>query len=136
MKDFSHHLKLIEDNQENHEIIFKMIEGETYFMSKEEVVPMAQQEQLYFFSNENEIIGIGIKQKSRIFDDIWSIGMLIKKEFRSKGLGTLLLIKLQEICLLEGKISMSGCACSNIASRKTIEKSSGNLNGNVVSVQF
>jgi predicted acetyltransferase len=129
-------LNLIQNNENNEKWIQEIIKDEKHFLSKEEVLPMMEQGNLYFFEDKESIVGIGVKQNSLVYEDVSSIGMLIKSEFRQKGLGSLLLLKLQHLCLLEGKISNSGCAYENNLSRKTIEKSSGELKGFVLKIDF
>jgi predicted acetyltransferase len=129
-------LNLIENNVNNEKYIQEIIKDEKNFLTKEEVFPMLEKGNLYFFRNQESIIGIGVKQNSLVYENVSSIGMLIKQEFRQKGLGSLLLLKLQHLCLMEGKISNSGCAYENVLSRKTIEKSSGELRGFVLNVDF
>ncbi len=125
-------LHTIENTAENQSILRDIIKEEVFFISEQEMIPLLQEQQLYFFKDKDTIIGVGILQHSLIQEHVCSVGMCIKQEFRRQGLGTLLLLQLQQ----KGspKIVTSGCSVMNDASRRTIEKSFGILRGRVLKV--
>jgi len=128
-------LELIENNEQNFKTVSEIIKDEEFFLTVNEIEPLLKNKILYYFYKDKEIYGIGVYQESRISNDYVSIGMLIKKEFRRIGLGTLLLLKLQQLAIKNNKVlCMSGCSARNPNSRKTIEKSSGILRGKVIIV--
>lgn len=133
-----YYLELIEYTPENLEKTAGMIKGDQYFISSVEQLQECMEERIiYYFKNKetNAIVGIGVLENSRVMSECCSIGMFILEEYRKQGFGTLLLLKLQHLALLNGKtVCTSGCEKENRNSRKTIEKSGGILHGTYLEI--
>jgi predicted acetyltransferase len=131
-------LELIEYNDENIKKLEILCNDEKHFIQgEEEIKKSIENKELYYFLKEKELIGIGVFQKSKIFDDSSSIGMMILKEYRNLGMGTMLLKKLHCFSFKNNiTTTSSGCSSENFVSKKTIEKSFGVQRGNVLVINL
>ena len=78
--------------------------------------------ELYIGEIEEKAAAFGIIEKSKLYDDVASIGMFTIAEGRQRGIGTNMLIALKELCYREGITPIAGCWYYNHNSKKTLEK--------------
>lgn len=93
-------------------------------------------ESIYIAEKENDLVGFGVIEKGVIRDDLCSIGMFVRKEFRRAGIGTNILIELKGIVKSKGKKAVSGCWYYNHNSLKTQFKSGNSCSSRLLRVKF
>lgn len=91
---------------------------------------------IYIAEKENELVGFGIIEAGVIREDLQSIGMFVRKEFREMGIGTNILKGLKVIVKSKGKKSISGCWYYNHNSLKTQLKSGNYCCTRLLTVKF
>jgi len=77
--------------------------------------------QLFVYYRGPELLGIGIVEKSKMFENLGSIGMFTNEAFRQQGVGRTILIQLRKWCNQQGIKPISGCWYYNEASKRTLE---------------
>ncbi|MDF2545238.1 MAG: GCN5-related N-acetyltransferase [Anaerosolibacter sp.] len=78
--------------------------------------------ELYIGEIEGKVAAFGIIEKSKLYDQVASIGMFTIAEGRQQGIGTNMIIALKELCYEEGITPIAGCWYYNHHSKKTLEK--------------
>ena len=79
-------------------------------------------QEVMVFLKEDQLVGAGTFKtiwKNQIFRDI---GMVVAKDYRRKGIGTFILIKLKQHCEEHDLIPVCGCWYYNHSSKRTLEK--------------
>lgn len=102
------------------DLIEEMSEG--IFENRNEINLYVFSDQLKIFEQNNEICGIGII--TRVLDDklYFDIGAAVRKEFRSKGIGSYIINYLYHYINRMGYIPLAACGYDNIPSQKAILK--------------
>jgi predicted acetyltransferase len=78
--------------------------------------------EVFIFFSDEEIIGAGTCKKVWNSKNYYDIGMVVAKKHRHKGIGTYIIKRLKEYCYDRNYVPICGCAYSNIASKKTLER--------------
>lgn len=87
------------------------------------------------YSNEI-LLGVGVAQKVFASMNYYDIGMIVKKDYRNKGIGTYIITKLREVCCQENLIPVCGCWYYNHASKRTLEKAGFISNHRIITFNF
>lgn len=79
--------------------------------------------EIFTFTKEKQLIGVGIAERSRVLKGYASIGMFTNEHYRKQGIGrTLTLIHhLKEWCYSHDLIPICGCYYHNDLSKRTLE---------------
>ena len=91
---------------------------------------------IYIVEKDNELVGFGVIEKGIIREDLQSIGMFVRGEFRRIGIGTNILKKLKIIVKSRKKKAISGCWYYNHNSLKTQLKSGNYCESRLLRVKF
>ncbi|MFT8314277.1 MAG: GNAT family N-acetyltransferase [Clostridium sp.] len=91
---------------------------------------------IYIAEKENELVGFGVIEAGIIREDLQSIGMFVRKEFRRLGIGTSILNGLKDIVKTRRKKAISGCWYYNHNSLKTQFKSGNYCCTRLLRVKF
>ncbi len=83
---------------------------------------LIENKQLFLFTNEMTIFGIGECRFSQTQPPFADVGMIVNKQHRRQNIGTTILIHLKQYCYENGRKPICSCDATNFASRKTIEK--------------
>jgi GNAT superfamily N-acetyltransferase len=68
------------------------------------------------------MIGYGLMNRTIEGREWFDIGMYVHPDHRRKGIGTWIIDRLADRCVMNGWIPSAGCAFENIGSRRTLEK--------------
>ncbi|MFW2491827.1 GNAT family N-acetyltransferase [Clostridium chromiireducens] len=138
---FTRDLDINEDNETNinlrmavhsdKEIIEKY--SENFF---ENIDKSISKECIYIAEKDNELVGFGVIEKGIIREDLLSIGMFVREEFRRIGIGTNILRELKIIVKSKRKKAISGCWYYNHNSLKTQFKSGNYCETRLLRVKF
>lgn len=77
--------------------------------------------EIYVFMNENDLLGVGIIEKSILQRGYASVGMFVNEEFRQQGIGRTIIHHLKEWCYQNQLKPICGCWYYNINSKLTLE---------------
>lgn len=77
--------------------------------------------ELFVFYRGEELLGIGVLERSRLFEGLASIGMFANEAYRKRGIGTAIIVRLRQWCRDRGIAPVSGCWYYNEASKRTLE---------------
>ncbi len=77
--------------------------------------------ELFTYYRGNVLHGIGVIEKSKMFNDHASIGMLTNEAYRKQGIGKSIILLLRKWCRQQGIKPISGCWYYNEASKRTLE---------------
>ncbi|MBS4537263.1 hypothetical protein GOQ27_02255 [Clostridium sp. D2Q-11] len=83
-----------------------------------------------------DIVSFGIFEKSKIYNNIASIGMYVIKEKRISGIGRNTLIKLKELCYSMDIQPLAGCWYYNHNSKKTLESAGMYSQTRLINIHF
>jgi len=92
------------------------------FEADEEMAPVIQNQNMFIFENESEIVGCGIFQRIIPGRPEFDIGMLVNPKYRRQGYGTYIISYLTQYCLNQGWRPACGCAIENIGSQQCLQK--------------
>ncbi len=87
------------------------------------LVEFLQNENVFTFYKNGELIGCGMVIKTIIGWDYCDLGVWVHPKNRGCGFGAQILMKLRGFALTNNLKPSCGCAIENVASQKTIEKS-------------
>lgn len=91
---------------------------------------------IYIAEKENEVVGFGVIESGIIREDLQSVGMFVRKEYRMLGIGTNILKGLKNIVKGRGKEAISGCWYYNHNSLKTQLKSGNYCHTRLLKIKF
>ncbi len=77
--------------------------------------------ELFVLFRGDLLLGIGVLEKSRLFEGTASIGMFVNESCRNQGVGKSLILRLRQRCAEHGLTAVSGCGYGNEASKRTLE---------------
>ena len=77
--------------------------------------------ELFVYYGGSDLLGIGVIEKSKLFEGLASIGMFANEAFRQQGVGKTIIVHLREWCHRHGLTPISGCWYYNEASKRTLE---------------
>jgi GNAT superfamily N-acetyltransferase len=77
--------------------------------------------QIFVFIKENNILGVGIIERSILQEGYASVGMFTNEDFRMQGIGRTIIHYLKEWCYSNNLTPISGCWYYNINSKLTLE---------------
>lgn len=77
--------------------------------------------ELFVYYRNTDLLGIGVIEKSKMFDGTASIGMLTNSAYRKRGVGKAIIVQLRKWCNHQGITPVSGCWYYNEASKRTLE---------------
>ncbi|MBB3112857.1 GNAT superfamily N-acetyltransferase [Paenibacillus phyllosphaerae] len=77
-------------------------------------------ELLVYYRNE-ELLGIGLAESSRLFTGLASIGMFTNEAYRNQGVGKAMIVRLRDWCRKRDIRPIGGCWYYNEASKRTLE---------------
>ncbi|AQR96313.1 GNAT family N-acetyltransferase [Clostridium saccharoperbutylacetonicum] len=91
---------------------------------------------IYIAEKDNELVGFGIIEPGIIRNDLQSIGMYVREEYRRQGIGTCILNELKKIVKVRNKKAISGCWYHNYNSLRTQFKSGNYCWTRLLKVKF
>lgn len=97
--------------------IIKEVSGNFF----DDIEKHVKNDQLFVFIEENILLGVGIIEEGRLLKGYSSIGMFTNENYRKKGIGRTILIKLKKYCYDNNTIPIAGCWYYNINSKRTLE---------------
>lgn len=77
--------------------------------------------ELFVYYRHNDLLGIGLIEKSKMFDGLASIGMFVNEAYRKQGIGKAIIVHLRKWCRDQGIEPICGCWYYNEASKRTLE---------------
>jgi GNAT superfamily N-acetyltransferase len=120
-------LAILEDSNE----ISNM--SEDFFEELEEQIV---KEEIFVLYSNDILLAVGVAQKVFVSMNYYDIGMIVKKDYRNKGIGTYIITKLREVCCLENLVPICGCWYYNHASKRTLEKAGFISNHRIIKFNF
>jgi hypothetical protein len=93
------------------------------YETEELLVEFIQNENVFTFYKNKELVGCGMVIKTNIDWDYCDLGVWVNQKHRGCSFGAQILIKLREFALDNNLKPSCGCAIENLASQRTIEKS-------------
>jgi len=78
--------------------------------------------ELFIGRDKDKLVSFGIIEKSKLYDDIASIGMFVLKDERGNGYGAMTIIRLIELCRRNAVTPVAGCFSKNAFSRNALAK--------------
>ncbi len=93
--------------------------SEDFFGNLEEQI---LKEEIFVLYSDETLLAAGVAQKVFRSMDYYDIGMIVKKEYRNRGVGTYIITKLRETCCTHNVVPICGCWYYNYASKRTLEK--------------
>jgi hypothetical protein len=77
--------------------------------------------EIFTYSRGTELLGIGVMERSKLFEAVGSIGMFTNEAYRLQGTGRAIIVNLRKWCAGRGITPISGCWYYNEASKRTLE---------------
>jgi RimJ/RimL family protein N-acetyltransferase len=77
--------------------------------------------ELFTYYRGSELLGLGVMEKSKMFQGQASIGMFTNEAYRKQGIGRNMIIQLKKWCYNHGIRPVCGCWYYNVASKRTLE---------------
>jgi GNAT superfamily N-acetyltransferase len=77
--------------------------------------------ELFVYYRNADLLGIGLIERSNMFDGVASIGMFTNDAYRKQGVGKAMIIQLRKWCHAHGIKPICGCWYYNEASKRTLE---------------
>jgi GNAT superfamily N-acetyltransferase len=77
--------------------------------------------EIFVFTKENFLLGVGIIEKSKMQQGYASVGMFVNEEFRQQGIGRTIIYHLKEWCYQNQLRPICGCWYYNTHSKLTLE---------------
>ncbi|MEL7122040.1 MAG: GNAT family N-acetyltransferase [Bacteroidota bacterium] len=97
---------------------------------------LAEKGEIYYFENEETIIGTCEVRSSETAPQYMDIGMIVSPDFRKQGFGTFLLHQAKSIAIEKGKVPICSCEKDNVGSLKSIQNCGFFSNFQLLSVDF
>lgn len=89
----------------------------------DEVEERINNKEIFTFTKDNILLGIGIVERSKLLGRYADIGMFTNEQFRKRGIGGTIIHHLKEWCYDNKLIPICGCGYSNVLSKQTLEGS-------------
>ncbi|MDN4525164.1 GNAT family N-acetyltransferase [Fictibacillus fluitans] len=83
---------------------------------------MAEKGELFTFTKDDVLLGIGVLERSKLLSGYASIGMFTNKAYRQQGVGQTVIHHLKQWCYEHNTIPICGCWYYNTNSKKTLER--------------
>ncbi len=80
-----------------------------------------EEQQIYIGYLNDQVVSFGVIEKSRLYENVASIGMFTVSDNRQSGIGRNTILQLKKICYKEGITPIAGCWYYNHNSKKTLE---------------
>ena len=77
--------------------------------------------ELFVLRDANVLLGVGMIEPGRLLKGYSSVGIFTNEQFRQRGIGRNIIIRLKQLCYEHGQIPVAGCNYYNINSKKTLE---------------
>lgn len=77
--------------------------------------------ELFVYCRDTDLLGIGLIEKSKMFEGLGSIGMFTNEAYRNQGVGRTIIIQMRQWCGEHGISPICGCWYYNEASKRTLE---------------
>lgn len=97
---------------------------------------LIQNDQLFVLYDDCSLLGIGEFRMMKSNEKYGDIGMIVAEEYRRRGVGTYIITKLKDHCYNNKLKPMACCNITNIASKKTLERSGFISNHRIIRVSF
>ncbi|MEM7347591.1 MAG: GNAT family N-acetyltransferase [Chloroflexota bacterium] len=110
----------------------RQISGD-YFDELEESVT---RDELFVLRDGDILLGIGVSEMGRILKGYSSVGMFVNEQFRRRGIGRNIILRLKEWSYAQGQIPVAGCNYYNINSKKTLESAGMITKTRLLKVEF
>lgn len=117
--------------RENIELI--MAKTEDFF---DDIERQVKEQQIYIGYLNEQVVSFGIIEKSRLYENVASIGMFTTSDIRQSGIGRNTLLQLKELCYKNGITPIAGCWYYNHNSKKTLESAGMFTQSRLLVVQF
>lgn len=88
----------------------------------DDIVKQVSNQEIFIMYLKDQVVSFGIIEKSKLYENIASIGMFTVSEHRQKGIGRNTLLKLKKICYESDLIPIAGCWYYNHNSKKTLQR--------------
>lgn len=83
---------------------------------------MAEKEELFTFTKDDILLGVGVFERSKLLNGYASIGMFTNESYRQQGVGQTIIDHLKRWCYEHHMIPICGCWYYNTNSKKTLER--------------
>ena len=83
-----------------------------------------------------ELAAVGIAEPGRLLRGHASIGMFTNEAYRQRGIGTMTIQYLRNVCHAEGVTPIAGCAYHNANSKRTLEAAGMVTTGRLLRIEF
>lgn len=80
-----------------------------------------EEQQIYIGYLNQQVVSFGIVEKSVLYENVASIGMMTVSDKRQSGIGRNTILQLKDICYKKGITPIAGCWYYNHNSKKTLE---------------
>jgi predicted acetyltransferase len=97
---------------------------------------LIENDQLFVLYDKDSFLGIGEFRIMKSNGQFGDIGMIVAEEYHRRGVGTYIITKLKEHCYNNKLKPMACCDITNVASKKTLEKSGFISNHRIILVNF
>lgn len=77
--------------------------------------------EIFAYYRGSLLLGIGVVEKSKMFNGTASIGMFTHEAYRNQGIGRIIILRLRKWCKQQQIEPVSGCWYYNQASKRTLE---------------
>jgi len=92
------------------------------FGDQNTVLNKLEKQEFYITHSDEDVVGCGIIEKNNLVQGKASIGMFVSEDHRQQGIGTATLNLLRAECQKQNLSPIAGCAYTNHASKRTLEK--------------
>lgn len=93
-------------------------------------------EELYVFEEDDNILGFGIREKGNILKGYTSIGVFTREGYRQKGIGRTVIARLKQLSYDQGETPICGCWYCSTNSKKTLESSGFVAKTRLLEIEF
>ena len=92
--------------------------------------------ELFVLREADMLLGVGVIEKGHLLKGYSSVGMFTSEQFRRRGIGTSIILRLKQWCYEHGQIPIAGCNYHNINSKKTLERAGMISKTRLLKIQF
>jgi hypothetical protein len=110
----------------------EMVSG--YFFDKLE--ERVEKNEIFVFTEEDVLLGIGIIEKGRVLKGFTSIGMFTNELYRQRGIGISIILYLKKWCCDNNQIPICGCWYYNTNSKRTLESAGFVTKTRLLNIEF
>lgn len=104
------------------DIHFLLQQEDEVFEPKNRLEEFIEEKGIVMYAKKKRIVGCGFITRVHPDFEYVDIGVWTNPEYRRQGIATHIITHLKDTCLADNKIPICGCANSNKASQKTLEK--------------